>query len=537
MPTYNPQQHDKGKNPEVDTDGFQQVKSRKNIRRNIFEKRPTDPRTYTEDLRSESPTRANAAAATAAAHGRNQRSVENMAEPEADHGRNAIPEGAMKGSCDLQGAASTPRGTDGRKQTQTAKKTQTTPIEANPLLNVEGTKTSVAAAKNNNQATDSNVEPNEGEDHVMLENEQNIDSTEPSSRNNTQKEGELTDHSGKSASMQWSPVKLAGTKRALEEDCEEEESSETSEDDREEGELSGDEEEEQDREEREPTSPRTNEAKIQHGSEPDEVATRPQTLQSNKEAETHVAREEGEMAEKTSALWSGDPGETVEPRRLIECEAAPNEREGRRVARSPDEARDGRQEDITVADRSRMQHSDLHRNGNRGPPVESEEASWVVEKLTRLPEGKAKSTTDTDKRSNQVRLPSREVTQHMDDIRATGRPVDMEVRRAEDTIKDTNPSYLPQAILPEVILETQFHQHTKDRGKFYNEIMASIGLDSPTSSTEERGNEDTYQEPGNQVAATPIRNSAANLMALGKHVFTPRQGRIWEFKGKSPLGG
>jgi hypothetical protein len=69
--------------------------------------------------------------------------------------------------------------------------------------------------------------------------------------------------------------------------------------------------------------------------------------------------------------------------------------------------------------------------------------------------------------------------------------------------------------------------------------MASIGLDSPTSSLEDRGREETItyeQESGSPLAITPIRNSAANLLALGKHALTPRHGRIWEFKGKSPLG-
>ena len=66
--------------------------------------------------------------------------------------------------------------------------------------------------------------------------------------------------------------------------------------------------------------------------------------------------------------------------------------------------------------------------------------------------------------------------------------------------------------------------------------MTNIGLDSPITSLKDRGSEDTStynQELGNQLASTPIRNSTANLMALGKHVLTPRQGRIWEVKGES----
>jgi hypothetical protein len=105
-------------------------------------------------------------------------------------------------------------------------------------------------------------------------------------------------------------------------------------------------------------------------------------------------------------------------------------------------------------------------------------------------------------------------------------------------IHDTN--LPPHGAITEVICETQFYHNTRNTGKLYNEIMASIELDSPTSSLEDRVREDvtTYdQDSGSPLATTPIRNSAANLLALGKHALTPSYGRIWEFKGKSPLGG
>ena len=105
-------------------------------------------------------------------------------------------------------------------------------------------------------------------------------------------------------------------------------------------------------------------------------------------------------------------------------------------------------------------------------------------------------------------------------------------------IYDTNPPL--QGAPPEFICETQFYQNARNRGKFYNKIMTNIGLDSPTSSLEDRGREETTtyeQEPGSPLATAPIRNSAANLLALRKHALTPMHGRIWEFKGKSPLGG
>lgn len=90
----------------------------------------------------------------------------------------------------------------------------------------------------------------------------------------------------------------------------------------------------------------------------------------------------------------------------------------------------------------------------------------------------------------------------------------------------------------EVIPETQLVQ-INDRGKIYKEILASIGLESPTTSQEIRNkyNEmDHNHDQGFQVVTTPIRNSATNLIAIGKHVLTPWQGKMWELRNKSPLG-
>lgn len=50
-------------------------------------------------------------------------------------------------------------------------------------------------------------------------------------------------------------------------------------------------------------------------------------------------------------------------------------------------------------------------------------------------------------------------------------------------------------------------------------------------------NKGTSHEQGMQGVSTPIRNSASSLIAMGKQVLTPRQGRIWETRNKSPLGG
>ena len=85
----------------------------------------------------------------------------------------------------------------------------------------------------------------------------------------------------------------------------------------------------------------------------------------------------------------------------------------------------------------------------------------------------------------------------------------------------------------EVILETQLTS-LNVKGKVYKEILASIGIGSPTPSHDTRGNL-VMEEQGLQQVNTPIRNSAANLMALGKHVFTPRQSRSWEGRKKIPF--
>lgn len=72
-------------------------------------------------------------------------------------------------------------------------------------------------------------------------------------------------------------------------------------------------------------------------------------------------------------------------------------------------------------------------------------------------------------------------------------------------------------------------------GKVYKDILASIGLDSPTPSHDTRGTLQGEEQSAHH-ANTPIRNNATNLMAIGNHIFTPRQGRMWESRNRSPLG-
>lgn len=94
-----------------------------------------------------------------------------------------------------------------------------------------------------------------------------------------------------------------------------------------------------------------------------------------------------------------------------------------------------------------------------------------------------------------------------------------------------------------IIPETQFTSYGKEEGKVkrgsaYKAILASVRLDSPTSSQETWCGERNQpnQELVNYLMNTPIRKSAASAVALGQHRLSPKQGMIWKSKGISPLG-
>ena len=92
----------------------------------------------------------------------------------------------------------------------------------------------------------------------------------------------------------------------------------------------------------------------------------------------------------------------------------------------------------------------------------------------------------------------------------------------------------------DVIPETQLTIYNNSKDHIYKDMLASIGLDSPTSSRDTWDEEESHAHAQGQttpLANTPIRNSANSLLALGKHTLTPRQGRLWEHRNKSPLGG
>ena len=94
--------------------------------------------------------------------------------------------------------------------------------------------------------------------------------------------------------------------------------------------------------------------------------------------------------------------------------------------------------------------------------------------------------------------------------------------------------YLGNSTHLEVIPETQAC-YLNGNEKLFKEILASIGLDSPSAS-HELGGHSQRGSPRILQGYTPIRNSAESLIALGRHMFTPRQGKSWEARNKCPLG-
>ena len=91
----------------------------------------------------------------------------------------------------------------------------------------------------------------------------------------------------------------------------------------------------------------------------------------------------------------------------------------------------------------------------------------------------------------------------------------------------------------EVIKETQLFSHY-DRGKAYNDILASIGLDSPTPSHEarlEEGHIRIEQGLESHIVSMPMGNNETSLITLGQQAPPPRQGRSWTYTSNSLLGG
>ena len=87
----------------------------------------------------------------------------------------------------------------------------------------------------------------------------------------------------------------------------------------------------------------------------------------------------------------------------------------------------------------------------------------------------------------------------------------------------------------EVVVETQLTNNARAKGNMCNTIMASIGLGS-TTPTLYRGGEGRHIGIDAHMEAQLI-NTPSSLKALGKIAITPKQGKYWELRNKSPLGG
>ena len=107
-----------------------------------------------------------------------------------------------------------------------------------------------------------------------------------------------------------------------------------------------------------------------------------------------------------------------------------------------------------------------------------------------------------------------------------------EIGGSQHVVESTYPH--PNA-LTEVVVETQLTTSTRAKDNICNAIMARIGLDSPTP-TPRRGGEGRNIGYDAHMEAHLI-NTPSSLMALGKVIGTPRQGKTWEPRNKSPLGG
>ena len=96
-------------------------------------------------------------------------------------------------------------------------------------------------------------------------------------------------------------------------------------------------------------------------------------------------------------------------------------------------------------------------------------------------------------------------------------------------------TYPHRNAISEVVVETQLTNSTRIKGNMCNAIMANIGLGSPTP-TLHRGRERRYIGNDAHMKAHLI-NTPNSLMTLGKVIGTPRLGKAWEPRNKSPLGG
>ena len=107
-----------------------------------------------------------------------------------------------------------------------------------------------------------------------------------------------------------------------------------------------------------------------------------------------------------------------------------------------------------------------------------------------------------------------------------------EIGGSQHVVESTYPH--PNA-LTEVVVETQLTTSARAKNHICNAIVANIGFDSPIP-IPRRGGEGRNIGYDAHMEAHVI-NTPSSLMTLGKVIGTPRHGKTWEPRNKSPLGG
>ena len=517
------QHQERGKNVVVDQEGFQQVRNRKNTRRNIFEcNQYVDHDNVWKGTTSNS-LNANVAAATAAAHDKsgldeqqkdlthinqNTNLREKVAEVAVNDAKEMVPRsdenivreiqqtritepnnnlnnGDLRRAEQESTELSIEKATGGRDIGGPAPDTEGEPptqSERNPALSgaQQDLNTGKIGYTTIQHQSDSQTGGEAGGDSQI--NKEGGEERTQKSLNSTRTSGEFREEGGQSAfetSMHWSPTKQTGHKRNLEAVDEDAESE--SEVEREEGELNlerqGEYSKQDTRHHQEEESERDGEERalaIETGD-----CRYPTVVEGAEPGSRSLAPAEQGHGRKEST--GGPTGRLVKDGNVAESET--------RGGQSPG---GGREHSVKLG----RNNSPL----DKGSHPEKHGRGGKVQRICKYIEEQADTEMDTEE----------------------GRIVG---------------TVLPPVAGPsftEVIPKTQ-PILLNNKGSVYKDILASIGLDSPTSSNE-RGSNLQRANVDMQQGYTPIRNSAESLMALGKHMFTPRQGRRWNERSKSPLG-
>lgn len=316
--------------------------------------------------------------------------------------------------------------------------------------------------------------------------------------------------------MAWSPRKISGTKRALEVLLEAETSSE------------------EDMEEWEGTPKAGDEAQHDRVSPNSQLGQKVAMTEGDRvsnEREANEGRKEKENGEGEAVDFSGEKGtETPEERWCAngrktkevgqEVPAAEEEdwaAEGECIATGEEATAAGR-EDLMAEEEELMASREVRSKGGEDFAVGEEAVGSDM-----ATEGERCSATG-ELPPNHTNPKITQVSKH---AKTQHNPEKGPERKASLSTRE------PTSFIP----ETQLTPYTGYKGKIgYKEIMASIGLDSPTSSFECTNERDSpHRAPNSQLDNTPIRNSAASLMALGQQALSPGQSRIWESQHQPSL--